>query len=400
MGNSFHLNQWFASELEKKWLKKRPSHENLSRLTVIIPTYGRQDFLLRQALYWGNEVGSLIMMDGSPEPMETGLQNLLQKLPEVKYLHVPDNVSARLAVAAGLIRTPYAVLLGDDEFLLKTGVSKAIEKLDQNLSLVACIGQSLEFQPSHDKDSIEYGAGYQHWKYELAQNDARERLLSAMSDYNAATCYAVFRTPAWKRSWGATKPWSSAHAIELQQAFSTHLLGKFSTVDEIYWLRSNENPPVHSKKKHDRSLSFYDWWYSPQFESERADFIEILVGDALSANDMTHSEAVKIIGEAIDSFLRPARLQKTSDSVKFAVIGKLKSWTGKTLRRVIPEDSYFYVSRKFFRFIGKKHRVRFGRLDDALSSGYVSSSAGNGKLLAELAEVEALVSNFYRARRN
>ena len=60
---------------------------DLKKLTVIIPTYNRQHFLLRQTMYWANSGAKLIVIDGSPKPLKSNLQKIFKKSSDIKYIH-------------------------------------------------------------------------------------------------------------------------------------------------------------------------------------------------------------------------------------------------------------------------------------------------------------------------
>ena len=53
--------------------------ENLSRLTVVIPTFQRQKYLKRICLYWQNTGVKLVIVDGSEKSFEKELKETLIK---------------------------------------------------------------------------------------------------------------------------------------------------------------------------------------------------------------------------------------------------------------------------------------------------------------------------------
>lgn len=93
----------------------------LSKLTVVIPSYGRHPYLLRQAAYWRQSGVTVIALDGSIKPLSIDQQKIINAEKNFSYIHMPNGICERLNYAAKLIITPYAVLLGDDDFLLKGG---------------------------------------------------------------------------------------------------------------------------------------------------------------------------------------------------------------------------------------------------------------------------------------
>jgi glycosyltransferase domain-containing protein len=385
------LEEWFTQALNNQ-SKLRGNLSRLEKLTVVIPSYKRQDFLLRQAVYWCNDVARVVIVDGSPQPLSTKVQEALSSQTNIKYLHSPETVLARLRLAAQHIHTPYAVMLGDDEFILKKGLCQAIDKLDRDSTLVACIGQSLAFSPSRNGAKHMYSKGYPHWRYEVTQGDVRGRLMFAMMNYNAATCYAVLREPVWRRSWVESPPWSYLPTFELRQAIVTYIHGKLSTVDEVYWLRSNENPSVKIESEWDSDeLAFEDWWLSSEFKLERERFVEVLAGEVVSTGQLGFEDARKLIVEVMDLYLK----QAMKSPPQMSVIGSLKIIAIRVLKTplkaLLPE-------KQFFKLRAKCVRSNYGGIDDLKRSKNFDSFLLDEDLVSELSEIESIVDGFYKAR--
>jgi len=265
------LEKWFLAQIEIKCENDGQAEYSLNELTVLIPSYCRQAFLLRQIIYWMQKPVKVILLDGSPNPLPPLLQSSIQKIPRITYLHNPVSPLERLAGVKDLITTPYAVMLGDDEFHLFSGLRRAIQYLQTNEDFIGCIGQSIRFYVSNQASRVIYGSGYRHFRYNANSESARERFAYAMEDYNAATCYAVMRTQVWLDSWGSLTITSCKDTCEIQQALATYAAGKLSTVDQIYWLRSDENVSVPDKQ-HSR-ISFAKWWLSAAYEHERRQIV-------------------------------------------------------------------------------------------------------------------------------
>lgn len=372
------LEEWFAQSIKEKVLKQSDSLGSLAKLTIVILSYGRQDFLLRQVVYWKGTAVKLVIADGSPQAISDNVLEVFSTQPNLKYLHMPDTHSARARMAAKYIHTPYAIFLGDDEFHLKTGLSRAIDKLEKDISFVACIGQSLSFCPDGDGTTVTYGTGYDHRGYEVVQDGVKERLLFAMSNYNAASSYAVYREPFLSSSWELTSEWSSPYAYELQHAIHTYIMGKLTSVDEVYWLRSYENPPISIENVLDRKLSFSEWWSVPKFQPERESFVEILANEIVNTGQIDHEQAKQIILEAMDSYLE---FTATKAQAAASIKKNPRFIISKLLRTLLSEKQVLGLKS----MMGMKKVVgNLGSLNEDTAS--------------ELAEVETLISDFYRAR--
>lgn len=397
------LEKWCSQWLEGGGFNKGVRAGSREKLTVVILSYGRQDFLLRQVVYWGNDAAKVVIVDGSVEPLSKSAQEVISTQQNITYIHLPEKFTARLVCAASHIETPYAVLLGDDEFLLKDSLSKTIKKLEDDPALVACIGQSLGFYLSRDARVCTYDKGYRHWKYEVMQDDVRGRLITAMKQYNAATCYAVLRQPVWSRSWGSVQNWSSPYACEMQQAITTYIWGKVTTIDEVYWLRSHENAPV-SNKGFDRKLLFRDWWLSPKFEQERKQFVGFLANEAKNTKAIDVLEAKNMILAAMAEFdnfiVKHYQIQKVSRSKVDTFMLGLRSMVISAIEGVLPEKQARKIKENLSRLIDREQRGSLGSLNNLTQNQAAAAFRLNDTLVKELEEIEFLVSGFYEVRRS
>lgn len=395
------LVNWFKTSIMTKGSTEPPCAV-LALLTVIVPSYERQDFLLRQCAYWHGSGVTMLIVDGSVNRLFDNALEAISQLQDIKYYHAPSSYVDRLNLASKHIVTPYAVLMGDDEFLLLDGLRSAIKKLEDDGSLAACNAQSIAFYPGRDGDSCTYGPGYPHWQYSIMQTSTRERLSAALSNYTAATAYAVMRTPAWRRSYGNQRPWTSPYASEMQQAISTYISGGLATVDEVYWMRSDENRPVNIGT-FNRGRSFQEWWTSPKLDGEHNAFIEILGAELAHAQGIKRPEADASIREAVEIFVchmhQIATKASDSPSEKIALASALKSAVVSMLKLLLPERLLQWLKALLFnfRYGSGSGTGTFGNLTELKqlpTPPFLISDA----LIFDLSNMEKLIAGFYKAR--
>ena len=80
--NVNNLEDWVEESLAKKRLDQNKNYDLLSKLTIVIVSYDRQRFLLRQAVYWGYSRANIIIVDGSPTPLTDRMCNVFSELPK------------------------------------------------------------------------------------------------------------------------------------------------------------------------------------------------------------------------------------------------------------------------------------------------------------------------------
>ena len=372
------LEAWFERELGRQ-PASADDDEALARLTIVIPTYNRRNFVLRQLIHWHGSRANVVIVDGSDEPLPEEIRTTIGGWRNVRYIHAALGMHDRLRLAIPHIATPYVVMQGDDEFFIKSGLRKAIARLDDDSVLAACNGQSVGFRCG--AAGVEYyDAGYAHRGYAVLGETAPERLRFAMASYNAATCYAVLRAPAWKAGWGDLHAWSSPYAGELYQAVATYLVGKLDTIDELLLLRSGENPPVSDASRFNRKLQFRDWWRSPRYEAERQDFLDRLTAKAVATSKIGNEAARGAILEALAAYVDLCERTAPGGHMKAARnMGRLALATA--LNAVLPRARVLALKEALCRVAGRP--------------GAMSPESGLGSTRAELDGIEALIFSFH-----
>ena len=230
--------------------------EICDRLTVVILSRSRPDYLARQLAYWARVPARVLIMDGSDEPLGSATWELAESLGHVDYRYRPASIPERLREAADALETEYAVMLGDDEFHLPHGLSTAIQRLDEDPFLAGCIGQSLYHRLMGSGTTAVFERAYPHWRYSRREPNPIDRFNAAFDPYTPATPYAVLRRNVWRDSWGRLEDWSCPAAMEVQQAMVVLAHGHVEAIDAVQWLRSFENERVDDSA---RKLTFVPW---------------------------------------------------------------------------------------------------------------------------------------------
>jgi glycosyltransferase domain-containing protein len=246
----------------------------LNRLTIVIPTYERQDLVVRAVNFWANKGPKLLVLDGSAKaiPRET----LSKYKSNLQYFHSPVGLYRRLANATELIKTDFVVLACDDEFFIPSALAACIEKLDLNPDLIACCGRSLGFSFS---DGEVYGRSQYPLlaDYELTLKNPEERLIHHMSNYVPSLIYAVTRKNYWiKALQSITSHEFPVFAIyELQLEMMMSFAGKSIVLPLLMWLRSHgeANKIRCTSPSLDPERSIPLWWSGKHNEVERGEFL-------------------------------------------------------------------------------------------------------------------------------
>jgi hypothetical protein len=312
----------------------------------------------------------------------------------------------RLRLAGGLIETPYAVMLGDDEFHLPAGLRASVETLEKDESLVGCMGQVLSFSPlGHYRRSLFARAYPLLDRYDISHLRPDDRLIAAMSSYNMATSYAVLRTPVWRKSWGSVEEYGSGVAAEIQQAMAVYLLGPFTTTSHVQWLRSIENPagPVSPYEK-DRRVWFPEWWESDRYGAERLTFVSRLaelVADELGAD---RDECASWVMAGAEVFVDENRSDYEFEEPVQRLLARLIRAAAKMLRtvaRCFPDVLFLGAKRwrgRVLRLLGRSGGNYYGTVEDLPRIFRTEDLYVASETVGEIALVEVVVREFHELR--
>jgi glycosyltransferase domain-containing protein len=241
-----------------------------AKLSIVMFTYERHQYALRNMRLWSNSAVKLYVLDGSAQAIDASFLRSIGN--NIIYLHKPIPLLDRFASIVEVIKTEFVAFMADDDFFIPSAMKSCILQLEKYPDLVSCSGRSLEKVLSSDlvvhqsairacqsiKSNSELGA--------VDLEDPIERMVSHMNPYCPSTFYGVCRSWAWKPTVQlmSTQHYSSGlvaeHIFELSMSF----YGKIKVIEELMWLRSNEN----GSNIEGFELAFDDWYVGKDFALE------------------------------------------------------------------------------------------------------------------------------------
>ncbi len=278
----------------------------LENLTLVMPTYNRQAFAIRNMKYWSDTPVRIIVLDGSEKSIPGS--ELAEIGVNVSYHHAPISFIKRLAMALPLIETRYVSLYGDDEFFLADGLEACIRFLEEQADYVACCGHAIGFRP--ENGSIRGFGRYPRLEgRNIDHADGSERVVRHMENYVCSQVYSVVRAQPWIE---AVKCYTDLEfnvlAIgELQMELCLSFAGKSRTLPHATWLRSNgETKPIRNTDPSlDEGRRFETWWHQPDAKEEKDNFIRQTAKslEVLDSDRRTEAEYQKIIAVGGDAYV-------------------------------------------------------------------------------------------------
>ena len=290
---------------------KQKMMSSFSKITVVIFSYERPNFLKRSIKYWAAQKVNLIVLDGSKCPLQFEQKKFDES--QLNYIHSQLDIYGRIKMAIDLIKTEYVILACDDEFYLPSALGKCIEELDANKEVVACCGQALGF--SKGKNLIIGESIYTGLRnYKLDQLDPIARAVFHMTNYNPAAIYSVCRTKAWKHAWSSIiKNNVNNHFLsEIQFEIYICFTGKIKVLDHLMWLRSiNEGIPSNSEKKMGAEYQPFEiWWQKTSSKDQKQLVISECINVLKSLKNTKRAINRLEILNIYDSFVEGKKIEK------------------------------------------------------------------------------------------
>ena len=216
----------------------------LSRLTVVIPTISRPEFVKRQITFWSQFDAQVRILDGAATAID--LSQFGQIPRNVQYLHEPQKFNERLSNAWKHVDTEFACLLPDDEFFLPSGLIASLEHLDKNPTVTGCVGKVLMFFV--DQGRFLTYQDYEYWKDFATDSGSAESRVQEVLPPNKVhkVQFGVLRSPIWKKIFMSSYGdfYSTGYLYERMLNLHSAVLGRTVVLDELIWMRSMENPPL------------------------------------------------------------------------------------------------------------------------------------------------------------
>lgn len=186
-----------------------------SLLTLLMPLKGRHLFTLR--FLWQANKSSLpypiVIADGEVHPVIAELLENPATFPNlsIEYIRYPDDTSfsqfyRKMADAAPRIRTPFVMMVDNDDFVVPSGIERCIDFMKAHDDYVSCGGGVAGFALGENRNpafrnltgpisriAYRYSPNYQ--SRDLAASSLAERVLDGYANY-MTTYYNVFRSAA------------------------------------------------------------------------------------------------------------------------------------------------------------------------------------------------------------
>ena len=297
--------------------------DGLEKLSIVILTYGRHDFVRRQIDYWSNSPVTIHIVDGSPDLMRhKDLENLSTN---IKYHHINDDYFARMRAAIELVETPYVAMLADDDFFLIAGLIESIRRLEADPKLFGVVGRAVYFFFQRGK-VLGNQTHAQSGNYPDAINTGIDRLNNLYHEGKVGgLAFGVYRSEGWRSAVRSTyaKTYSCAYVYDSFLRTMLTYLGEIKVSESLVWLCSGENPPIKNESSFNRKVDLIDWFNGIEYAEEVVDY-KVRLTEALFAEGRDDREDIESSVNSVVSILegryRLKAQQRTSIAKQIPVL--------------------------------------------------------------------------------
>lgn len=268
--------------------------------TILIPTRRRHSFLRRTLDYLASEhcLYDVIIADST----ETDFEHI--KYDRIIYSNFADEISyaARVLECLNRVRTPYVMILGDDDFVNLNMIPEICSFLEEHRDYVVADGLEIRIKC----DETGPVKNIFHKQCCLSSDVTRNRLIAHCKDY-WPTFYGVHRTSIIIKSFQIMKQNESSGYLfqELSASMATIIQGKYHNFSNLYLIRQNF---------HAQSTSTV-WWTDMLLQDDFAQKCNLLV-DTLAHLGLQFGIQKRHVRKALNQYLSKFRQQNIERSIK------------------------------------------------------------------------------------
>lgn len=261
-----------------------------NNISIIIPTYERPAYLKRALEYWSIYPIDLIVVDGSSQP--TVEKDLIDSYKNVQYFNLPISVEKRLMFATERLRTPYAAIISDDEFLSYSALLAAANILDSESEVSAVLGSTIGFSLYQNRliAQLHYESAHQ---LDISAKIPKKRLEQRLNVLSNSIFYPLVRTEVLQLAgkFLGEHQYTCPYIAEYQMEAILCAAGAVKVMPRLMWLRSFEGNMV-STENHDRTIFLCPWSKDPR----NVDELNELIASASKFLSLASSASPSITG--------------------------------------------------------------------------------------------------------
>jgi glycosyltransferase domain-containing protein len=294
-------------------------------LTLIVPTYNRCQFLRRLLDYYVRKKfrHPILVADSSfSEAVETNENTVrhASRLIDIRLQRFTSNTPPipKLAAAAARIRTEFAAVCADDDFLCTEGLAQSVAFLQSNPDFAAAQGATASFSMRARTKSAESSFVLRRAVAppQLDSDDPGERLFDHLSNFFFPIFFAVHRRELLHGNCQelAARP-NHPRFAELLFSCLTVIRGKVHGLDALYSVRQS-----HDENLGQQLQSWDRFVHDEQFSQCYGSFRDVVAEGLAAVGGEDCGPASERVDRAFQAFLRRMGLSHGEDIDRRATI--------------------------------------------------------------------------------
>ena len=273
-----------------------------SKITLLVPTMNRSEFLIRLLRYYGaiGFQGSLCIGDSSSrehvERTKRAIDSLSGKL-NIVYREYPNVKHPQcMQQLVGLIPTSYAAHLADDDFLVPAALERCAMFLEAHSEYGAAHGLGILFSLESSGPHGKFAAVGRYGLRPIEAESASQRLLNHLRNYSV-TLFSVHRVESWRLMYKDISLMTDrAFAGEIMPCCLSVIQGKVKELDCFYLVRQTH------PQRYDLP-DVYDWIASPDWLPSYEIFCDCLTAELARQDGISLGDAREVVKQAFWSYL-------------------------------------------------------------------------------------------------
>jgi glycosyltransferase domain-containing protein len=249
-----------------------------SSVTLIVPTVHHRAAFFARALRHLDDSGfrcPIVVSDHSPPEHRGSVAGIASRHSDldIRVLnHAPgEHFLTRLRLSAEAAATPYVHLHADDDFLVRAGLHRLVQLMDERPDRAAAMGINLHV--GFAERDVTVGP-----KHAIGQSDPFERLIAQLETYSSVL-YALRRRDEFIASMSlAVERCPDVQFWQYLESCLAALAGPISVIDDLHYVREVHSAKWSATLVRSRSPDHFPYLIlSPEFHSRAAAFRSALI---------------------------------------------------------------------------------------------------------------------------
>lgn len=266
----------------------------VSDLTVVIPTYNRNNFIKRSFNFWKDTGINFLICDSS-----TNINFELSKYGN--YIYTKEKkFYQKLFETINLVKTKYVVIIADDDMVCINSLKECLTFLEQNETFVSAQGSFIDFwyNENSDIDICVRNPGSSGKNSNLIYPESNTRIYNSIKKY-WHHIYSIHRKEILQQALSISKDLNNNPAAEINITIVGSIFGKHKMIENLYICR--QIVPIEKINFAERE-TFVEWLNNIDNQNEINNWINKLATFHNNINKFSLEVSKLSISKAIYSY--------------------------------------------------------------------------------------------------